>query len=649
MIALKILKWTGIVILALWLLLVAFITFFSFNFMRDPISRMVKNSTGRELSIKGDLRLKWAWPIPHVVAEKLTFGNPPWAREPNMIELDAAEATFDLGEMLKRVWVIVEARVDSPVVHLQQTADGRKNWLLDTQQKNEKAKIEIGRLIVNEGKITFLDEGRDSDIAADVQTHGAGTGVTFRARGRLNGAPLAASGSGGSVLALRDETHPYPLDVEATIGNTSARAKGTVTSLTRLSAVDLDAALRGRSLAELYTVIGIALPDTPGYATSGHVSHKGDVWRYEKFSGKIGASDIAGTLQVDVSGERPALSGEVSSKLLDIADLGPMLGAAQKKGGRAAARARVLPDTPFDTERWDSVDADVAFRAATLKRAKDLPLHDVDTRVRMGGAVLTLDPLTFNAAGGRVNASLRLDARQEPLAAKMTVRAQGIQVEQLLQTTTKLAKAGIGRVDAAVELAGSGNSIAGVLGSASGKAGVVMPAGQISGEVMAMVAIDLWRIAKFKLSGDEPVKVRCGVADFEVEKGVMRANALVFDTEAVNVQGEGQIDLRREQLDITLYPEPKQKSLASLRTPLYVSGPFSKPSAGPDKGRLAAKGLGAVVLGAVAPLLALVPLVETGPGADSDCNRLVQQAKALPRKEPAQAQANQRPGTSPRS
>jgi AsmA family protein len=96
MIALKILKWTGIVILALWLLLVAFITFFSFNFMRDPISRMVKNSTGRELSIKGDLRLKWAWPIPHVVAEKLTFGNPPWAREPNMIELDAAEATFDL-------------------------------------------------------------------------------------------------------------------------------------------------------------------------------------------------------------------------------------------------------------------------------------------------------------------------------------------------------------------------------------------------------------------------------------------------------------------------------------------------------------------------------------------------------------------------
>jgi uncharacterized protein involved in outer membrane biogenesis len=645
MIALRILKWAGITVLVLWLLVVAFITFFSFNFMREPIARMVHKSTGRELSIQGDLRLKWAWPIPHVVAEKLTFGNPSWAREPNMIELEAAEATFDLSEMLKRVWVIVEARVDHPVVHLQQTPDGRKNWLLDTQQKNEKSKIEIGRLIINEGKLTYLDEGRDTDIAADVQTRGAGTGTTFRARGRLNGQPLAASGTGGSVLALREETHPYPLDVEATIGNTTARAKGTVTSLTRLTAVDLEAALRGRSLAELYTIIGIPLPDTPRYATSGHVTHKGDVWRYEKFAGKIGASDVAGTVQVDLGRERPMLSGEVASKLLDIADLGPMLGATQKSGP-TAARSRLLPDTPFDTERWDSVDADVALKAGTLRRSKDLPLQDVEARVRMDGAVLTIDPLTFSAAGGKVNASIRLDAREEPLAAKITARAQGVQVEPLLQTT-KLEKAGIGRFDAAVDLAGSGNSIARLLGASNGKVGLVVPAGEVSAEIMAMVAIDLWRIAKFKLGGDEPVKIRCGVADFEVKNGVMNANALVFDTEPVNVQGEGSIDLRRERLDITLYPEPKKRSLASLRTPLYVSGPFVKPSAGPDKGRLAAKGLGAVVLGAVAPLLAVVPLVDTGPGSDSNCNKLVQQAKALP-KEPPRAQANQRPGA-PRS
>jgi len=374
------------------------------------------------------------------------------------------------------------------------------------------------------------------------------------------------------------------------------------------------------------------------------------VWSYEQFSGKIGGSDVAGTVQVDLARERPALSGEVSSKLLDIADLGPALGATETKAQRASGNPRVLPDVPFDTERWDSVDANVAFRAGTLRRAKELPLHDVDARIRMEGAVLTIEQLRFNAAGGRVTASLRMDAREEPLAAKATVRAQGIEVEQILQSAGgKLEKAGIGHIDAVADLTGSGNSIARVLGSANGKVGVVVPAGEISGELMAMLAIDLWRIAKFKLEGDEPVKVRCGVGDFEVKNGVMRTNALVFDTEAVNVQGTGTIDLRRERIDLTLYPEPKLKSVASLRTPLYVSGPLAKPSAGPDKGRLAVKGLGAVVLGAVAPLLAVIPLVDTGPGADSNCNLLVQQAKALPGKEPPQAQANQPAERSPRS
>ena len=88
------------------------------------------------------------------------------------------------------------------------------------------------------------------------------------------------------------------------------------------------------------------------------------------------------------------------------------------------------------------------------------------------------------------------------LGAQAGLKAE--QVEQLLRTT-KLEKAGIGRFDAAVDLTGSGNSIARILGASNGKVGLVVPAGEVSAEIMAMVAIDLWRIAKFKLAGDEPV------------------------------------------------------------------------------------------------------------------------------------------------
>ena len=72
------------------------------------------------------------------------------------------------------------------------------------------------------------------------------------------------------------------------------------------------------------------------------------------------------------------MHGELASKALAIEDLGPLIGArpgaiAQAKGAPAEA-AHVLPDLPFNTERWDSVDADVVLRAASIRRAKEVPM-----------------------------------------------------------------------------------------------------------------------------------------------------------------------------------------------------------------------------------------------------------------------------------
>jgi AsmA protein len=47
------------------------------------------------------------------------------------------------------------------------------------------------------------------------------------------------------------------------------------------------------------------------------------------------------------------------------------------------------------------------------------------------------------------------------------------------------------------------------------------------------------------------------------------------------------------------------------------------------------RGLGALALGLVNPLLALIPLIDAGPGKDSDCGQLVRDARAMPHPEPA--------------
>ena len=106
----------------------------------------------------------------------------------------------------------------------------------------------------------------------------------------------------------------------------------------------------------------------------------------------------------------------------------------------------------------------------------------------------------------------------------------------------------------------------------------------------------------------------------------MNTNAFLFDTSVVAIEGAGTINLKTEEMDLKLNPKPRQSSLASLNSPLYVRGTFSAPKPAPEWGKLAAKGVGAVAMGIINPLLAVLPLLKEGKGEDSNCQQLIAQA-----------------------
>ncbi len=111
----------------------------------------------------------------------------------------------------------------------------------------------------------------------------------------------------------------------------------------------------------------------------------------------------------------------------------------------------------------------------------------------------------------------------------------------------------------------------------------------------------------------------------------MRADSLVLYTQVTTLISNGSIDLGRETLDLTLNPKTKKTSPVALRSPIYIRGSFAQPQVGIDKGRVAARAIGALALGVVNPLLTLIPLIDAGPGKDSDCRQLLLAARAWPR------------------
>ena len=115
--------------------------------------------------------------------------------------------------------------------------------------------------------------------------------------------------------------------------------------------------------------------------------------------------------------------------------------------------------------------------------------------------------------------------------------------------------------------------------------------------------------------------------------GDLATKTSLVDTDVNVITFAGNLDFKDEKLDFRVTPLPKQKSIVVLRTPFNIGGTLANPSVLPDFTTLGARIGGAVALGFVNPLLALLPLVETGPGHDEDCSALLAKIKDVPIKD----------------
>ena len=612
------LKWIGLAVLVLLTAMVLFLVF-GLGTLKGPIERAVKNATGRELVIDGKLKPAWSWVHPRFRAENVRFANPDWADEEWMFQADAVEASVRLLPLLIGRVVLPEVHLERPNIDLEVDDEGRKNWILSEQdqQKKRGSRIALQQLTFDHARLRFADAGRDIDLENELSTDA--DGVQVESKGTYKGLDADVKGRTGPVLGLKDTNQPYPIDAGGKIGDTNVKVKGTITDVAQLSALDLDIELEGKTLSELYDVIGLAFPETSPYKTKGHLVKGDHTIAYEKFTGKVGESDLAGSLHFDLGGKRPFMKGELDSKRLNLADLGPLVGTDQPK------KSGVLPDMPFDSDRWDSIDADVRIQAGSIERPKALPLENLATRIQMRDKVLTLEPFTVGVAGGVVSGTIKLDGQKEPIASTTALRVKDLQLQKLFPTL-KESQQSIGAINGLIELAGRGDSVSQMLGSANGKVGLYMDGGQISRFMMELVALDLWGAAKVKLEGDEPVPVRCAIADFGAKDGLLNTNVFVFDTQVVNVGGQGTVNLKNESMDLKLNPEPKNRSIASLNSPLFIKGTFSDPKFSVQWSRVGAKGIAATLMGLISPALAVLPLMKEGENKDSPCAQLIADA-----------------------
>jgi len=618
------------VVVALILLLIAL---WDWNWFRGPVERAVEARTGREFHL-GHLDVDLGR-VTTIRGDDMTLANADWSKTPRMAAMDRAEIDV-------RFWPLLVGRVEIPEIRLSKpdllleagTKEHPGNWIFK-QSSGDGTLPTLGRLRIQQGQLKFVDAAGKTDIDVSVNSLPVkkaddAAPIAIEGKGRWQGNPFTLRGSTASPLELSQTEHPFRIDLRGSAGATKAHVRGTLTNPFQFRVFDLQMALSGQDMEDLYPLLGLAIPSTPPYQLDGRLQRENDVWRYLGFTGRAGDSDLSGDVEVDTAPVRPLLHAKLVSKRLDFDDLAGFVGAPPKtdagetanaeqkaEAAKIKASGKVLPTKPYDLSKLRAMDAEVHWRAQRIN-APSLPLDDMDATLSLHDGLLELHPLNFGVAGGDIRSNIRMDARKPQIATRLQAQIRGLHLGQLFPDA-KLAQQAEGAIGGDVELSGNGNSIAQMLGSSDGTLGVAMGRGHIGNLIMELAGLDVSESLKFLITKDRQIPLRCAFADFGVRDGLMTSRALAVDTTDTLIVGEGTINLKDEKLDLLLKPRPKDRSILTFRSPLRIGGTFADPSFFPDLKALGVRGAIAVALATITPPAALLATIETGPGKDIDC------------------------------
>ena len=626
---------------AIWLVL--YIT--KGRFLKHRFESIVGGMLHRELKVRGDFQLYFDPFDIKVLAEGLTVSNPAYATRPNLfqatrIETRIAPLSLLWGRRHVRWLDLRGGALDAEwnAAHTQNT------WTFSKTKGGKPFELpRIDRATVTGTTVRYRDPRMQllADLSVDDITSlnaQIGRAVGLRGGGRLRATPFRVQ----ARLLSPDATvnrGENKLSARAWAANNVIDVTGTLPSLAEIEGVPLQTVARGRNMAELLEIIGVALPNTRRYSVRAQLVKRGEEYRFTGLAGRFGDSDLAGRLTI-TNGRRIHLDSVLTTRRLDIVDAAPFIGynpdIVAARGAVAAAAAtgaapqRLLPDAALPVETMKRFDADLKWHIATL-RSRSLPISDIDLTLDLERGRLALTPFTFAMARGHVASDIIFDTRARPAADSYDIRLSPTPMGRLL-AGYGVAEAGTtGTVKGRIQLVGRGDTIHDSLASAHGRIAFIMPQGSFWTRNVQLAELDVGTFVQkmFQDKLKNPVRINCGLIGFTVRNGIAAADPILIDTSKNIILGRGGFSFKSEGLDLAFRADGKKFSLFSGQSPVRIGGRFAAPQLqviSPELVGRAGVGLGLAVL--ATPVAGVLAFVDVGNAKSAACGPVLAGATA---------------------
>ncbi len=673
----RILSITAAIIVVLFITAYIIIASYDFNKLKPRITAIVKEYTGREVTLGGNIKLSIGL-NPRLEVEDVAFQNAAWGSRPQMAQIKKLEVQVALIPILSGEIEVKQLTILNPDIIIEIDKSGKSNLDFDLPQASETKTPEtkgddetqtvfsIGKVRIEKGKITYKDHQSGITHALTIeslQSEGPAFGEPgdIDLKGSYNKIPFEISGSLGQLSGIFNSDEQWPLNLTiAAVGSTVSIA-GHITNIMEVKGIDLKLAAKGADIANFQQFTGEPLPVKGPFDVAGHLSAPTlEDFKITDIAILLGESRINGEIALNQKSARPQINAKFHSQKLDLRPFikqdksGSQTETKNKKSGTKSNK--VFSAEPLDLQALDHVDAAVSFRADQILTHR-IALDKFQLDLSLQNGHLIIKPLATHIGGGEFSSSLDLQAKGNHLNLTTKITAKKINLGEMLK------KLGIaqdleGVFDLDINLAGRGKSVAALMAGLNGDVVAILSEGKMPVQYLDLVGADITTSLLTLVNPlEKKIKratINCAVCDFNIKNGLAKSDIIMIDDPEKTLLSAGTINLKTEALDFGIHTKPKEGigtketgkisvSLSAITKPFKLGGTLANPSLGISPERTV-KTIGSVLLG---PAGWASLFVSGSSGKESPCVAALKIAgKGTPKKTAPSGKEKEQKGTS---
>jgi AsmA protein len=613
----------GAVLLGVWLLV-------NPNVYKGKIVAAVKESTGRELKLPGDIKLSV---IPWVALElgPASLGNPPGFSDEPFLSFTHANVRVRLLPLLLKHLEIARVEVEGLDLRLRRNAAGRGNWQgvepgpppaeSDVDHTDGSYRLEsLANIRVVNGRVT--DEGITVEkfnletgslasdrhipinLTFDASRAPAGEQLSLNAKFDLSQEAaqkpfrFSAVNMSGTLARPGDRRPAHweltapEIDMQATrqslaapaftLSYSGARFSGSAQAskiIGDLSVVGT-ASLAPVVLREIEPRLGFTLPKTRDPKALSQLSattqfaYDSKALELTHLQVRLDDTRVQGNLKL-LTGDTAALQFDLSVDQIDLDRY------RAPPGGAAAPVSEAVAPSAQPEKPWQAIGT-LSIQSAKLAR---LDLSNLRVSVAAKDNVLHLSPIDAQVDGGHLAGEATWDSQGATPALSVDAQLMGIDMARLLANTAGKGRLS-GRAILNLKATGHGANTDAILKTLTGHLDADLTDGALEG---IDVGYELGLAQALIDRSSSPPRAATGRTPFQAFKlssqitnGIAETHDLSIASQALKVAGQGSANLATKGIDFRLLASVVTAPARSTDIPLKVTGTYAAPTVRPD-------------------------------------------------------------------